>query len=74
MLHVLFWRTSLEPWLDGVNVNIMWSQLLREVDLALKEGFVGAHEGVSEDPKAGAIADFFGESVSEDYFSGNVFD
>ena len=74
MLQVLFLRTSWEPWLDGVTVNRMWSQPLREGTLALKEGFIGSHEGVSEDPKVGAIAEFFGESVSKVDFSRNVFD
>ena len=36
----------------------LWSRLLGEGDLALKEAFVGAHKGVSEGLKLGPIAEF----------------
>ena len=42
--------------------------------MELKEGFTGAHEGVSDGPKLGAITDFLGENASVVDVSGNVFD
>ena len=41
--------------------------------MELKEGFTGAHEGVSDGPKLGAITDFLGENASVVDVSGNVF-
>ena len=73
-MHQLFWRTVWEPWQDGVLGGGLWGRLLREGDLALKEGFDGAHEGVSEGPKVGAIAEFLGENISAVDVSGNMFD
>ena len=54
-------------------VRRMWIYLLGEGDLELKEGFAGAHEGVSEGPKVGAIVEFFGENVSAVDVGGSVF-
>ena len=73
LVHRLFWRTSWEPWRDGVIGGGLWVRPQREGNLALKEGFTGAHEGVSEGPKVGAIAEFLGENVSAVNVANNVF-
>ena len=52
----------------------LWCRLLGESDLVLKEVFAGAHEGVRESPKVGAIAEFIGENISAVDVSGNIFD
>ena len=53
--------------------SLLWSCLLGQFDLALKEGFAGANELVPEGPKVGAIADFLGENISVVDIAGNVF-
>ena len=70
----LFWRTSWEPWRYGVIDGGLRSHPPSEGDLALKEGFTGAHEGVFEGLKVGAIAEFLGENVSAVNVAGKVFD
>ena len=52
----------------------LWTFLLSEGNLALEEGFTGAHEGFSEDPKVGAISDFLGENFGAVDVARNVFD
>ena len=54
--------------------SVLWSCLLVEVYLALKEGFVGSHGEVSEGPKVGTIAEFLGENISAVGVAGNVLD
>ena len=61
-MHQFFWRAIWEPAGDGVVGGGLWGHPLREGDLALKEGFDGAHEGVSEGPKVGAIAELLVEN------------
>ena len=73
-MYRMFCSTIWEPWQDGVIGGRLWSRPLREGDLALKEGFSGAHEGVSESPKVGAIAEFLGENDNAVDVAGNVFD
>ena len=52
----------------------MWGRPLREFNLALKEIFSRAHEGVSEGPGVGDIAEFLGENISAVDIARKLFD
>ena len=65
---------QLGPWQDGVIGSGIWSRLLGEVDLTMREGLAGTPERFSEGPKVGAIAEFLGENFSTVDVAINVFD